>query len=154
MHAILDATRSAIAVAERRYGVRRLEVVGSAARGKDFDPERSQVDFLVTFETDSSLASLEQFLGLKDALTDLLGRLVDLIEAGAVTNPYLKRVQGCAGAAICRMIHDRCFGMLPKRPQRSIASSKGSISIGTRSRRSSTRRSSASSRSSAKRSTS
>jgi len=91
MHAILATKRPAIEAAARRYGVQRLEVVGSAAREKDFDPEHSDVDFLVTFDTDVDLAPLEQFFGLKDALADLLGRPVDLIEAGAVTNPYLKR---------------------------------------------------------------
>lgn len=91
MHAIVDTKRPAIAAAARRYGVRRLEVVGSAAREKDFDPEHSDIDFLVTFDTDADLAPLEQFFGLKDTLADLLGRPVDLIEAGAITNPYLKR---------------------------------------------------------------
>ena len=91
MHALVDTKRPAIAAAARRYGVRRLEVVGSAARENDFDPEHSDIDFLVTFDTDADLAPLEQFFGLKDTLADLLGRPVDLIEAGAITNPYLKR---------------------------------------------------------------
>lgn len=91
MHATLDEKRAAIDAVARRYGVRRLEVVGSAAREKDFDPEHSDVDFLVTFDTDTGLAPLDQFFGLRDALADLLARPVDLIEAGAVTNPYLKR---------------------------------------------------------------
>ena len=87
MHAILDDKRAAIAAAARRYGVQRLEVVGSAARGEDFDPDHSDVDFLVTFETNADLAPLEQFFGLRDTLADLLERPVDLIEAGAVTIP-------------------------------------------------------------------
>ena len=91
MHALVDTKRPAIAAADRRYGVRRLEVVGSAARETDFDPEHSDIDFLVTFDTDADLVPLEQFFGLEDTLADLLGRPVDLIEAGAVTNPYLKR---------------------------------------------------------------
>jgi uncharacterized protein len=88
---VLDGKAAAIATVARRYGVRRLEVVSSAARGEDFDPARSDVDFLVTFETDASLAPLEQFFGLRDALAELLGRPVDLIETGAVTNPYVRR---------------------------------------------------------------
>ena len=91
MQAILDAKRAAIEAAARRYGVQRLEVVGSATRGEDFDPEHSDVDFPVTFDTDAGLALLEQFFGLRDTFANLLGRPVDLIEAGAVTNPYLKR---------------------------------------------------------------
>ena len=46
MHAIVDTKRGAIEAIARRYGVRRLEVVGSAAREDDFDPEHSDVDFL------------------------------------------------------------------------------------------------------------
>jgi uncharacterized protein len=33
----------------RRFHVRRLDVFGSAARG-DFDPEHSDVDFIVEFD--------------------------------------------------------------------------------------------------------
>ena len=91
MHAILHDKRHAVAALARRFGVRRLEVVGSAARGDDFDLTTSDVDFLVTFATDTRLPPLEQFFGLRDALAELLGRPVDLIEADAVTNPYLKQ---------------------------------------------------------------
>jgi len=56
MHAILATKRPAIEAAARRYGVQRLEVVGSAARGGDFHPEHSDVDFLVTFDRNADLA--------------------------------------------------------------------------------------------------
>ena len=74
----------------RRFHVRRLDLFGSAARG-DFDPERSDVDFLVEFDpTHPDALSLGTYLGLKEALEELLGRPVDLVEPGAVRNPYLK----------------------------------------------------------------
>ena len=74
----------------RRYHVRRLDLFGSAARG-DFDPERSDVDFLVEFDrTHRDALSLRTYFGLKEALEELLGRSVDLVEPGAVRNPYLK----------------------------------------------------------------
>ena len=38
----------------RRFHVRRLEVFGSAARG-DFDPARSDIDFLVEFAEDDTI---------------------------------------------------------------------------------------------------
>jgi predicted nucleotidyltransferase len=46
-----DITNNLAALADicRRYGVARLEVFGSAARD-DFDPARSDADFLVTFQ--------------------------------------------------------------------------------------------------------
>lgn len=70
----------------RRFGVRRLEVFGSAARG-DFDAGRSDIDFLVEFEESGSLGTYFDF---RDSLEALFGRSVDLIESGAIRNPYLK----------------------------------------------------------------
>jgi hypothetical protein len=73
-----------------RFHVRRLDLFGSAARG-DFDPEHSDVDFLVEFDRGHPEAlSLDTYFGLKAALETLLGRSVDLVEPGTVRNPYLK----------------------------------------------------------------
>jgi predicted nucleotidyltransferase len=74
----------------RRHHVRRLDVFGSAARG-DFDPAKSDIDFLVEFDrSNPDSMTLHSFLGLKDSLEALLGRPVDLVEPGAVRNPYIK----------------------------------------------------------------
>ena len=74
----------------RRFHVRRLDLFGSAARG-DFDPERSDIDFLVEFDREHpEVLTFETYFGLKEALEALLGRPVDLVEPGAVRNPYLK----------------------------------------------------------------
>jgi predicted nucleotidyltransferase len=74
----------------RRFHVRRLDLFGSAARG-DFDPERSDIDFLVEFDREHPEAlAFETYFGLKEALEALLGRPVDLVEPSAVRNPYLK----------------------------------------------------------------
>jgi hypothetical protein len=73
----------------RRYDVARLEVFGSAARAVDFVPDASDVDFLVEFIPDSRLPQLEQFFGLAEALERVLGRPVDLVESGAVRNPFV-----------------------------------------------------------------
>jgi hypothetical protein len=90
MHALIARHRADIAVLCRRYGVRRLEVFGSAARGTDFDPARSDADFLVEFEPGNDLPFLQRYFGLQDALAHLLGRTVDLVELGAVRNPYIR----------------------------------------------------------------
>lgn len=68
----------AIADICRRHGVARLELFGSAARG-DFDPARSDADFLVTFRpaVRNDIGALDD---LKKALEELLGRPVDLVE--------------------------------------------------------------------------
>ena len=73
----------------QRYDVVRLEVFGSAARGLDFDPATSDADFIVEFDPDTDHSPLEQFFGLLDAMTEVLGRPVDLIENQEFRNPYL-----------------------------------------------------------------
>ncbi|HLX09187.1 MAG TPA: nucleotidyltransferase domain-containing protein [Thermoanaerobaculia bacterium] len=71
------------------HGVRRLEVVGSAAREVDFDPARSDIDLLVEF-TPGRLPRLSAFFGLREAIENAIGRPVDLLMLEAVRNPYLK----------------------------------------------------------------
>jgi uncharacterized protein len=90
MHAEIADKRDALITLCERYDVARLEVFGSAARGTDFDPAVSDADFLVEFKPRSALPPLEQFFGLADALKDLLGRPVDLLEPSAVRNPFVR----------------------------------------------------------------
>ena len=90
MHPDIEEKRDAIGALCRRYGVARLEVFGSGARGLDFDPQRSDFDFLAEFEKDTDLSPLEQFFGFAEALERLLGRRVDVSEASAIRNPYLR----------------------------------------------------------------
>ncbi len=73
-----------------RYPVRRLAVFGSAVRD-DFDPERSDVDFLVEFEPMAPEEHADAYFGLLAELEALFGRHVDLVEAAALRNPYRRR---------------------------------------------------------------
>jgi predicted nucleotidyltransferase len=93
MHPLLAAKQNDLAELCRRFGVRRLEVFGSAARSADFDPLTSDVDFLVELDTDRR--DLTTFLDFKDALEALLDRPVDLVERAAVEasrNPIRRRL--------------------------------------------------------------
>ncbi len=65
MLADIDNKRDALAAICRRYGVARLEVFGSAVRGTDFDADRSDADFLVTFNaaTRNDLGGVRGFKG-------------------------------------------------------------------------------------------
>lgn len=75
----------------REYGVVRLEVFGSAATG-EFDPETSDVDFLIEYAPDADLGPwLKHYFELRRRLADLLGRPVDLVMVGALRNPYFIR---------------------------------------------------------------
>ena len=70
------------------HHVRRLFLVGSAATA-EFDPSRSDVDFLVEFAPRDRAGFDDVYFGLLADLESLLGRKVDLIEAGNLRNPYL-----------------------------------------------------------------
>jgi predicted nucleotidyltransferase len=89
MHPQVLQHRADIGALCRRSHVRRLDVFGSAARGEDFDPQRSDVDFLVEFDA-STAPTLDLFFSLRDQLAALMGRPVDLVMAGAVRNPFIR----------------------------------------------------------------
>ena len=72
----------------RLYGVRMLEVFGSILR-QDFDPARSDVDLLVEFQPQVA-NSFANFLDLKEAFEQLLGRRIDLVELRAIRNRRLR----------------------------------------------------------------
>ncbi len=74
----------------RRFGVRRLELFGSVATGRD-DSSRSDVDFLVEFETLPDGTYADTYFGLLESLEALLQRPVDLVVATAITNPYFRK---------------------------------------------------------------
>ncbi len=90
MHPLLAAKQERIRELCQEFGVSRLEVFGSAARGNDFDPARSDVDLLVRFGTEAGVASWGPYFELRDRLAEVLGRPVDLVEDGAIRNPYLE----------------------------------------------------------------
>ena len=73
----------------RRHGVRRLALFGSAQR-EDFDPARSDLDFVVEFEALPPGVYAHTYFALLEALKQLYGRPVDLLEAGSVRNPYIR----------------------------------------------------------------
>ena len=90
MPADLENNAEALADLCRAYGVARLELFGSAARISDFNPQTSDIDFLVKFKPGSSMSALTQFFGLAQDLEVLLGRHVDLVEADSIKNPFVQ----------------------------------------------------------------
>lgn len=89
---LLDAVQvdPALAALCRRFHVRRLDLFGSAATGR-FSSDRSDLDFLVTFEEPLPKgAYAEVYFGLRAALENLFGRKVDLVTEHALQNPYLR----------------------------------------------------------------
>lgn len=73
-----------------KYRVRRLELFGSAASEDNFDPETSDLDFLVEFHPLKRGEYADTYFGLLEELNQLFGSQVDLVMVGAITNPYFK----------------------------------------------------------------
>ena len=71
----------------RRFHVRRLELFGSAASGRDISG-KSDLDFLVEFEPLPRGAYADNYFGLLEALVTLFDRPVDLVIPTAIRNPY------------------------------------------------------------------
>ena len=89
---LIEANRPALERLCAAYRVARLEVFGSAAAG-DFNPQSSDLDFLVEFHRSADISAADQYFGLLEGLQDLFRRNIDLVEAGAMRNPYfIKRV--------------------------------------------------------------
>lgn len=76
-----------IATLCERYGVAHLELFGSAT-GPEFNPDSSDVDFLVELDTQSSGSPARRWIGLAEGLEKLLGRHVDLVNPRYIRNPY------------------------------------------------------------------
>ena len=90
MTPIIEAKKDEIFALCRKYGVRTLELFGSAT-GDQFDPETSDLDFLVKLCSQEPIRHTDDYFGLKFALEALFGRDVDLVEDGASKNPYFLR---------------------------------------------------------------
>ncbi len=72
----------------RRHHVQRLAAFGSVLT-EAFNAE-SDIDLIVTFEAMPLEEYADNYFGLKEALEALFHRPVDLLEAQAIRNPYLK----------------------------------------------------------------
>lgn len=85
-------TRHFVALAELcvRFRVARLAVFGSATTD-EYDPANSDVDLVVEFVPLSPVERADAYFGLLEALEELLGVPVDLLELEPIKNPYLKR---------------------------------------------------------------
>jgi uncharacterized protein len=75
----------------KKYGVLKLEIFGSGARGVDFDEDRSDVDLIARFDYVQRRQNLAEFFNFSDDLEKIVGRKVDLSEDVPIKNPYLKR---------------------------------------------------------------
>jgi predicted nucleotidyltransferase len=77
----------------KKYRVRKLELFGSGADER-FDPDKSDLDFLVEFQDLERGEHADAYFGLFGELEALFGRRVDLVMSRSVKNPYfLENIQ-------------------------------------------------------------
>jgi hypothetical protein len=73
-----------------KYGIKRLELFGSAARGDS--SAKSDIDFFYEFDPVNTTGLADRFFAFQQELEKLLGLKVDLVSAADVTNPYFLQV--------------------------------------------------------------
>jgi predicted nucleotidyltransferase len=67
-----------------------LVLFGSAATD-EFDEQNSDIDLVVEFRPMPMAEYADNYFALLDALQQLFGRRVDLVEQPAIRNPYIKQ---------------------------------------------------------------
>ena len=81
----IDVPREAIADFCKRWKIAEFALFGSAAR-RELRPD-SDIDVMVTFASDNAW-SLWDVVDMKAELAQIFGRDVDIVERGAIRNPY------------------------------------------------------------------
>ena len=89
MNRLIEEKRAELERICRQHHVRQIDLFGSAVRD-GFDPERSDLDFLVTFEPLAPGEHADAYFGLLEDLEALFERPVDLVVASAIKNPYFR----------------------------------------------------------------
>jgi predicted nucleotidyltransferase len=79
----------------KKYCVARMYLFGSAARD-DFDPETSDIDFLVAFSSELTMEEYaDNYLDLVETLEALFSRDVDLVTERSLVTPCLVESVEC-----------------------------------------------------------
>jgi predicted nucleotidyltransferase len=86
---LIEQHRKALVELCRRYGVRRLDVFGSAANG-EFKEASSDLDFIAVF-ADKGPGYADRYLDFADSLEALFGRRVDLMTERSIQNKYFRQ---------------------------------------------------------------
>lgn len=90
MIGLINQHQEAMRALCQTYGVRRLDLFGSAATGA-FDPATSDLDFVATFAGTEAPDYAERFLAFAEALEALIDRPVDLVIDRSIRKPSFRR---------------------------------------------------------------
>ena len=86
---VIDKHRNEVAALCQRAGARRLDAFGSVLRD-DFDPQTSDLDFLVEFDIRPGFDYFSAYFGLKEGLERVLKRPVEVVSVSSIRNPYFR----------------------------------------------------------------
>lgn len=89
MISLITDNQAAIIALCRQYGIRKLEVFGSATTDR-FDAASSDVDFIVDLGG-YERGVAKRFMRFARVLESLLGRRVDVITEVQIRNPYFRK---------------------------------------------------------------
>jgi hypothetical protein len=89
MNAIIESKKKELVGLCLKYRVRRLEIFGSAV-SEFFDPDKSDLDFVVQFHDLAPGEYADTYFGLLEGMEKLFQRRVDLIMDTAIDNPYFR----------------------------------------------------------------
>lgn len=84
---LIEENRLAIVDLCKQYGVRKLALFGSAAKGT-FDPKTSDLDFLVDLNYGTGVG--RRFMKFASSLERLLGTRVDIVTERSVTSEWFR----------------------------------------------------------------
>lgn len=73
-----------------KFGVRKLELFGSACQG-EFDPKTSDLDFIADFADIDRPGYGMRYLEFADSLEMLMGRKIDVITTNSTLSPHFTR---------------------------------------------------------------
>src|SRR5215216_1862480 len=99
MNGLIEQHRHLIGALCQQYGVRRLDLFGSATTAA-FDPVRSDLDFVATFANTNVPGYADRYLGFAEALEALFDRPVDVITERSIRNPYFRQAVEASREAI------------------------------------------------------
>lgn len=86
---LIERHREQLIALCRRYGVSRLDLFGSAAKGS-FEPQNSDLDFIAHFERTREPGYAERFYYFAESLEALFQRRVDVLTERMIRNPIFR----------------------------------------------------------------
>ena len=90
MVSIIEEKRQELTELCRLYHVFRLDVFGSVVTD-EFDRAKSDIDFLVEFDSSVNERRFDNYFEFRKELVRLFGMKIDLVEPGGLRNPYFIR---------------------------------------------------------------